>query len=322
MNTNDGPHERDMATAVKQAAAACGYVACGITDASRFDLYENALRRRIKSFPEAAGLYVPMLNRADPRGGAPWVNAIVVCVRDYGKYRLPPGLAGHIGRHYLADRRIPSCPDFDMPNRMTKRLRHLGLRVKRGGVPERLAGARAGVVRIGRNGFAYHGRAGSWINLESWRVDAPLPADRPSLDCPCPAGCRACIEACPSAALESSYMMRMDRCVAHLTYGAEWPVSEELQRAMGAWIYGCDDCQTVCPLNRGCWREDNPAPWLEAVAPLLAPKALAQMDGETFRRRVYPLFRYIPEDDVARWRANAARALRVKELTGPSSGIM
>ncbi len=107
-----------------------------------------------------------MLDRVDPRRDAAWVNSVIVCVRDYGKYKLPSGMASHIGRNYLADYRIPSCPDHAMPHRMTQELERLGFRVERGGLPDRLAGARAGVVRIGRNGFAYHKDAGSWINVE------------------------------------------------------------------------------------------------------------------------------------------------------------
>ncbi len=304
---------QERAAAVKQAAEACGYVACGITHAAPFRLYETALQRRMKRFPEAVDLYRPMLDRVDPLRNAPWVNSIIVCVRDYGKYKLPSGMASHIGRNYLADHRNPACPDHAMAHRMTGKLEHMGFRVERGGLPDRLAGARAGVVRIARNGFACHRDAGSWINVECWRTDAILPADAPTLDCPCPSGCRACIRACPTGALERPYLMRMDHCIAYLTYGAEWPVREELQRAMGSWVYGCDVCQSVCPLNRGRWREDEPAPWLEAVEPLLELEALARMDDETFRRHVYPLFWYIPEDNVARWRANAKRALHARD---------
>ncbi len=306
---------KTLAEAVKQAAAECGYIDCGIASAEPFALYSRALRRRIMRFPETTELYQPMTERTDPPHGAPWVQAVVVCVRRYGLYRLPPGTGDHIGRNYLADRRVKASPDHPMPTRMTAALRKLGLRVKRGGLPDRLAGARAGVVKIGRNGFAYHRRAGSWINIECWRVDAPLPPDPPTLDCPCPPQCRACLEACPTQALCKPYLMRMDRCVAYLAYSAPWPIPKQLWRCMGKWIYGCDDCQLACPLNRGKWRDLKPMPWLEPIAHLLTPEALATMDHETYRKHIFPYFWYIPENNPERWRANAARARRSRNET-------
>ncbi len=300
------------ADAIKAAALASGYIDCGMLAAQSFEPYAEALQRRIARFPETRDLYEPMANRIDPRSNAPWIHSIVVCVHQYGKYRLPPGLDEHIGRNYLADRRTPANPDHAIHTHFRNRLRAMGLRVKRGGVPERLAGMLAGVVRIGRNGFAYHSQAGSWINIESWRVDACLPPDVPTDECPCPANCRQCIDACPTRALREPYLMRMDHCIAHLTYGAPWPIPDPLWRAMGPWIYGCDICQRVCPLNRGTWRNDKAMPWLDNVSDRLTPEALMAMDEATYRRIVHPLFWYIPEDGLERWRANAKRAGSVR----------
>lgn len=298
----------DLVSEIKKAALESGYIDCGITDAQPFDTYAEALKKRIKDFPDSSTLYEPMFNRVDPRHSAPWVNSIVVCVHHYGKFRLPAGVGRHIGRNYLADRRTEANPDHEIHKAFSARLKSLGLRIKRGGVPERLAGARAGVVSIGRNGFAYHNQTGSWINIESWRVDAALPPDKPDYDCPCPDGCSACIDACPTKALCAPFLMHMDHCIAHLTYRAERPIADHLWQAMGEWIYGCDICQLVCPLNKGKWRDDIPMPWLDIVSDLLKPEALAVMDEETYRRKIFPLFWYISENDVERWHANARRA--------------
>ncbi len=297
-----------LAAAIRRAARECGYLDCGIASAEPFTEYEEGLRERCRRFPSATGLYEPMLNRVDPRKTAPWAEAVVVAVRDYGKYALPPGLADHIGRNYLCDRRVAACPDHEMPRHMTAALKRLGLRVKRGGVPERAAGVRAGVVSIGRNGFAYHREAGSWINLESWRIDGAPRLGRASSESPCPDGCRACLAACPTRALREPFVMRMDLCIAYLTYSAPAPIAADLWRAMGPWIYGCDACQLACPLNRGKWRRREPTPWLEKVRERLRPEALASMDEATYREVVHPLFWYIPETGVERWRRNAARA--------------
>ena len=294
--------------AIRKLAAETGYAACGITDTAPFEDYREALRRLQSRFPESAALYRDMEPRADPRAGTPWARSIVVAVRRYGRYRLPAGLARHIGRNYLCDRRIAACPDAAMPKRMKAGLQALGLRVRTGGVPVRAAAVRAGVAGLARNGFAVRADCGSWLNVEAWKVDAALEPDPPAPPAPCPPGCRACQDACPTGALFEAGCVRMDRCVAYLTYGAPWPVEPELWRRMGPWIYGCDVCQSVCPLNRGRWAEQEPAPWLEAVADRLTPDALARMDEETYRTVVHPLFWYIEETDLDRWHANAKRA--------------
>jgi len=298
-----------LAEQIRDLAAGAGYTRCGFTPAAPFADYATALDRRIARFPEAARLYENMRSRADPRRTAPWARTIVVCIREYGKYRLPPQAVGHIGRNYLVDCRTPACPDYGMAREMIRGLRALGLRVKKGGVPDRSAAVRAGVAAVGRSGFAFTPDAGSWINIATWRIDAEVPCDLPRLDCPCPVGCRACLDACPTGALIDDFTMRMDRCIAYLGYAAPWPVSDELWSQMGPWVYGCDVCQEVCPLNFGRWTETEPAPWLEAVAPLLTLDALSTMTQETYERAIHPLFWYIPKNDLARWRTAAHRAL-------------
>ncbi len=300
---------RELANQVKQLAAELGYADCGITTAEPFGRQAEAINARVGAFPEAAPLYEPLRPRVDPRGTAPWVNSVVVCIRRYGHYRLPDGPAEHIGRNYLLDRRLACLPDHDRPKRMTAGLKALGMRVQRGGCPERAAAARAGVAHILRNGFAWHERCGTWLNVETWRVDAELEPDEPSGEPPCPPECRACMDACPTGAIVEPYLMRMDHCVAHLTYHAPRPIAPELWERMGPWIYGCDACQLACPLNEGKWAPVEPTPWLDEIHDRITPEALATMDERTYREVVHPMFWYIPEDDVERWRDNARRAL-------------
>jgi len=298
-----------LAEQIRRLAEEAGYIACGFTAATPFAEFADALDRRIERFPEAAPLYDGMRHRINPCRTTPWAKSIVVCIRKYGKYRLPREVVGRIGRNYLADRRTPACPDYSMARQVTNGLRALGLRVKKGGVPDRLAAARAGVAAIGRNGFSFTPEAGSWINIATWRIDAELPGDAPCLECPCPPGCRACLDACPTGALVEPFVMRMDQCIAYLSYEAPLPIPDDLWTRMGPWIYGCDACQEVCPLNAGRWTEDEPAEWLERIREHLTPDALSEMSQETYERIIHPLFWYTPKTDLARWHANAKRAL-------------
>jgi len=296
---------------IKALAADVGYHACGITSTEPFEDYRAALHRMAALHPESEGLYHRLERRAEPRSLNPWARSAVVCIRRYGKYALPAGLTDHIGRNYLCDRRIKECPDTTMPARMKQGLTALGLRVRTGGLPSRAAAVRAGVARIGRNGFAYADGCGSWMNIEAWMTNAELEPDTPAPTAArCPDGCRACMEVCRTRALAEPYSMRFTRCIAYLTYEAPFPITAELWSKMGPWIYGCDDCQRVCPLNRDQWEDGEPAPWIESVKQHLTPAALAAMDQETYQRVVYPLFGYIPETDLPRWHANATRALQ------------
>ncbi len=300
-----------LAEKIRQLAFEAGYDDCGITTADPFEGFREGIQKRIAQFPELRNKYESMLVRVDVREKNPWARSIVVCIRHYGKYRAPQGLVGRIGRNYLFDRRCKHNPDSEMPKRFGESLKSLGLRTRKGGCPDRWAAARAGVAAFGKNNFAISPRFGSWINIETWLLDAELPVGEPTLSAPCPENCSACIRACPTGALVCSRQMRIDHCIAYLTYGDCGEIDPTLQKQMGEWLYGCDRCQEVCPQNKSRWTEERSAPWLEEVIDKLQPEALAEMDEATYREVVHPLFWYIDADEAGleRWRQNARRAL-------------
>lgn len=294
---------------IRKIALECGFSDCGFTGVEPFEDYESELRARASADIEAAPKYLSMMPRARPGGRLKWAKSIIVCIRRYGKYKYPPELDGYIGRNYLCDSRHRECPDYLIDDRFETALKQLGLRYKKGGVPDRAAAVRAGLVKIGKNNFAYS-RHGSWINIETWVVDAELSPDQASTGSPCPDGCCACIEACPTGALYCANKLRISSCIAFLTYSAPEPVDEHLWERMGCWIYGCDVCQVVCPLNSGKWEYLEPTPWLDRVKDRLLPEALTGMDQQTYEDVVHPLFWYISPDNIDRWHRNARRAMK------------
>ncbi|MCA3736233.1 MAG: tRNA epoxyqueuosine(34) reductase QueG [Phenylobacterium sp.] len=124
---------------------------------------------------------------------------------------------------------------------------------------------------------------GSWLFLGVILTTADLPPDPEEADhC---GQCRACLDACPTAAFPAPYQLDARRCVSYLTIEHKGPVDPDLRPGLGNRIYGCDDCLAVCPWNKfaRAGREQRLAARDDLAAPPLAE--LAALDQEAFRAR-------------------------------------
>ncbi len=113
---------------------------------------------------------------------------------------------------------------------------------------ERPLAAKAGLGWVGKHSLILNREAGSWFFLGELLIDLPLPVDSAvKEEC---GKCVACITTCPTGAIVAPYTVDARRCISYLTIELEGDIPEALRPLIGNRIYGCDDCQLICPWNR------------------------------------------------------------------------
>ena len=172
-------------------------------------------------------------------------------------------------------------------------------------VLEKALARNAGLGWIGKHTNLIARDAGSWFFLGEIYTDLPLPPDAAaSAHC---GSCTACMPACPTAAIIAPYRLDARRCISYLTIELPGSIPVEFRRAIGNRIYGCDDCQLVCPWNKYArdaahpdfkvrWQLD--APQLTELFSWSETQFSQRMEGSAIRRIGYQ-----------RWLRNLAVAL-------------
>lgn len=113
---------------------------------------------------------------------------------------------------------------------------------------EHAVAEKAGIGFTGKHSLTIHPDQGSWFFLGELFINVPLPIDEPiTADC---GTCNACMSICPTGAIVEPYVIDARKCISYLTIEHDGPIEEQYRKPMGNRIYGCDDCQLVCPFNQ------------------------------------------------------------------------
>jgi epoxyqueuosine reductase len=153
--------------------------------------------------------------------------------------------------------------------------------VDTGPILEKPLAEKAGLGWIGKHTNLLTEGVGSYYFLSEILVDVALPLSGAAQDhC---GTCTACIDICPTRAIVAPYVLDARKCISYLTIELKGAIPHEYRKAIGNRIYGCDDCQIVCPWNSYAVATEEPAfQEREGVKGLIE---LMQLDDEEFRER-------------------------------------
>jgi epoxyqueuosine reductase len=256
-----------LTSRIKTLAGEFGFQRCGIADVELSE-DESHLQDWL-----AQGLYGSMAwmaqhgdKRSRPAELVPGTLRVISVGLDYGRdadeawANLEDNERAYVARyalgrdyHKLMRNRLQKLAD-----RVADEIGPFGYRVFVDSAPvlERALARNAGLGWIGKHTCLIDKDGGSWFFLGELYVDLPLPIDPPaSAHC---GTCVRCIDICPTQAIVAPYRLDARRCIAYLTIEHEGSIDEELRPLIGNRIFGCDDCQLVCPWNKFAKTTDEP----------------------------------------------------------------
>ncbi|MBV8086114.1 MAG: tRNA epoxyqueuosine(34) reductase QueG [Chloroflexi bacterium] len=269
---------------VKELAHQAGFDLVGITTAEPFEREGAALAERIEQ-----GLFngLPWFTRdraavaSDPRALLPEARSVISLGLSYD---TGAGPAGRIARYAWGEdyHDVIRARLKDLQGRLAGEAGEFEFRnfVDTGRMVDRAAAVRAGLGWYGKNTNLLNTQLGSWLFLAELVTTLELEPDQPTRrNC---GQCHACIDVCPTAAIVAPYVVDNDRCISYLTIELRGPIPRELRPLMGGWIFGCDLCQDVCPVNA----QASPVYHAEfSFSGTLELASLLDLDEEGFRAR-------------------------------------
>ena len=138
-----------------------------------------------------------------------------------------------------------------LANKIQSEIGEFGYRVYTDSAPvlEKALAENAGLGWIGKHSNLINRKSGSWFFLGEIYTNLPLNANNTKAENHC-GSCNACIDICPTRAIVAPYRVDARRCISYLTIELKGSIPVEFRKNIGNRIYGCDDCQLVCPWNR------------------------------------------------------------------------
>ena len=159
----------------------------------------------------------------------------------------------------------------------------------------RWAAMQAGIGIVRKNNFLYT-ENGSWVHLEAFLIDKEVEYIYENKIKSCPEKCNLCVKACPT--------------ISCITTWEGWDLTTDKNSPnLGNWIFGCDECQDVCPFNRNSWTEDEEFPFLSELCKKLSLEQIVHEDYEFLKNVVQPKLWYIKQEKVWRYKTNALNAM-------------
>ncbi|WP_341502097.1 tRNA epoxyqueuosine(34) reductase QueG [Gallaecimonas sp. GXIMD4217] len=251
---------RQLAADIKRWGEELGFQQVGITDTD-LSAHEDALRAWLAAGHHGEMDYMARYGmlRARPQELLPGTLRVISARMDY----LPPkarfgeilgdGNKAYVSRYALGR---------DYHKVLRSRLKKLGEKIQAAvgdygfrpfvdsaPVLERPLAAKAGLGWTGKHSLLINPKGGSFFFLGELLVDLPLPVDVPADQDKC-GKCVACLTICPTQAIVEPYVVDARRCISYLTIELQGAIPEQLRPLIGNRIYGCDDCQLICPWNR------------------------------------------------------------------------
>ena len=311
------------------AGRSAGLAAVGIATAEPFDDTRRVLeaRRRDGLSAGMAFTYRNPARSTDPARALPGARSLVVGARSYRRTmagagspadgevagaapvpaaRPPDGPAGEVARYSWEDHYGPLRAALEaVAGVLVAHGWRARVLVDDNGVVDRAAAHRAGLGWWGKNTNLLLPGRGSWFVLGSVVTDAPLPPSGGPVGDGC-GPCTRCLTGCPTGALVAPGVLDARRCLAWLLE-APGAFPREHRVALGGRVYGCDDCQEVCPPNRAADRRVPPPPAGPGAEPTVDLLALLALGDDALLARFARW--YVPRRDPAYLRRNALVAL-------------
>jgi iron-sulfur cluster binding protein, putative len=246
-----------LARRIKAWGAELGFQAVGIADADLSAAAPRLLEWLSRGWHgEMEYMARHSALRAHPPSLKGGTLRVISCRMDY-LHDLPEGIATDADRAYIA--RYARGRDYHkvlrarlqaLCERIEAQAGQFGFRAFTDSAPvmEVELARKAGLGWRGKHTLLLDREAGSWFFLGEIYCDLPLPADAPKAEhC---GSCERCIDVCPTGAIRAPYELDARRCISYLTIEHKSAIPEELRPLIGNRVYGCDDCQLVCPWNR------------------------------------------------------------------------